>query len=271
MENLNVSKQILFGNSFLDDNLGLIKNGSLILIKEDEYSYHNLTLLKTFIAQNIDNTINILTKDFKQLKIPNLAIQKEITNDEIEKMVIAWRYDNLIIEKSIEKFDLRTTMDTENKKLKFNTTFNVNEFIKELSSLEKDTICIAISLLSPAWNNLEIDEPFLFEIKKICRQNNLVFLATCPTFLHKNINFDLYFDFVLSLNSHAFTNFFPNYDGILEIEKMYFLNNIKENKLQARKFGFNSNRGGLCIEKICLPPDDISQDEIKSCANSLNF
>lgn len=119
---------------------------------------------------------------------------------------------------------------------------------------DNSILCI-LSLYSPLWDVDDI-EKHLFDIKKQVKQNKCILLATIPTFLHKNVNFALFFDFVFDINSYAFTNYFPNYDGIFAIEKALEIAKIRENKLETNKFGFVSNRGGLSIQKICIPPEE---------------
>ncbi|KAM0679281.1 hypothetical protein BDAP_000148 [Binucleata daphniae] len=237
---------IRFGNAFLDCLYANIGPGSLILIKEDEYSYHHKTFVKTFIAQNINNEIIVISKDEKNLNIPDYKKNKTFSNIESDKMLIAWRYQNLEKQNENEMFDMGTKMNLKNKKY---------SFANEINTFKENSIVCVLSLFSPIWHCDKI-EGQLFDIKKRVKQSKCVFIATIPTFLHQNINFNLYFDFVFNLNSYAFTNYFPNYDGIFEIEKAVEIGKIRENRLETNKFGFLSNRGGLSIQKICIPPEE---------------
>lgn len=246
MDNRFFNRNVRFGNKFLENTYQSISLGSLILLKEDEYSYHHLTFLKTFIAQNINNKTVVISKDIEKLQIPDYKKTKPMTNEDLDKMIIAWRYQNMEKQEENHTFDMGTKMDLNDKKYSHRDNIGVFD--------EESIICV-LSLYSPLWSWSDMEKN-LFDIKKQVKQKNCVFIASVPTFLHKNINFNLYFDFVFNFNSYAFTGFFPNYDGIFEIEKALEIGKIKENRFETTKFGFVSNRGGISIEKICIPPEE---------------
>ncbi|KAM0688454.1 hypothetical protein COBT_000281 [Conglomerata obtusa] len=262
---------VMFGNCFLNNIFSKIAPGTLILLKEDEYSYHHQTFIKSFIAQNIDSRIRVFSKDISTLNIPDHAKQKNVSNEDIEQMLIAWRYSSIDIEKCEAKFDFSTKMNLNGYNYKLKTLFESKNFFKILKEQKDRTIVCVISFLSPVWNVQAGFDDFFFNIKKLCRQKNMIFIASIPTFLNIYDNHKLYFDIILRFNSYAFTNFFPNYNGIIEIEKKLEIEKLKENSHETNKFGFVSTRNGLQIEKICLPPDDVDIDANLGCNTSITF
>lgn len=120
---------VQFGNKFLDDLYPSIAYGSMILVREDEYSHHHLTFVKTFVAQNINSKITVLSKDEKKLSIPDHKKSKEMSSEDIDKMIIAWRYQNIEKQENEDKFDMGLKMDTKDKNHKF-VSKNVDDVCK---------------------------------------------------------------------------------------------------------------------------------------------
>lgn len=228
----------------------------MILYEEDEYSHSHITLAKTFIAKNMFQNPKVLSLDHKTISIPTLT--KNLHIPTCDSMKIAWRYQNLTLEKEENKFDFQNKILLgQQNHLQVIGPENVMEMIQ---ANDKNTLFVIFSLFSPIWDVKDI-ERYLYELKRVVKENNHILLVTVPTFMHKN-QFCLYFDVVIKFKSLVFDDSVKNYDGLLEIRKNYGVDFPRENNYDANLFGYREGRYGLLIESIDIPPEE---GEISGC------
>ncbi|KAF7684188.1 Elongator complex protein 4 [Astathelohania contejeani] len=239
----NKNDKIQIGIPFLDNILG-IKKGSMILIEEDKYSNYHTIIQKTFISSGLINneTVIAITKENCEIEIPDLKIRKETKR---EPMSIAWRYSKCESEHN-EIFDMSRKMDLRNKKYCLIDKLDLST----IRNSNPDRIAI-FSYLSPLWTENED----LWELKKMVRKSEAVCVVSIPRFLHDDLHhINTYFDVIINFNSYDF-QFYPNYNGILEIKKIITLNDMRVNTLNTMKYGFKLYKYGFKIESIELLED----------------
>ncbi|EOB12014.1 hypothetical protein NBO_591g0006 [Nosema bombycis CQ1] len=98
----------LTGIPLIDQILGDNERGSMILIREDEYSRIHNILLNTFVSEGVVNNeqdILIIGESDINMAIYELNRTDNVESD-IKKMFIAWRYSDLKLEQSSYKFSL---------------------------------------------------------------------------------------------------------------------------------------------------------------------
>lgn len=266
IENTPIHAQVRFQSDFLHSLLGCINQGTTVLLEEDSNTLHHITFIKTFIAQNIHHNILIVSKDHSELKIPDYNTSVHCEPD--EKLQIAFRYEHLKLHNNERRFDLSKEMSIKDKNLEFvKLDINDNSLLDIMERQKQNTIVILPSFLSPVWHVTNVCS-MIYDIKQIVKRNKLILIATIPTILHKE-NTHLYFDLVFKLHSHTFSNKLVNYyAGILEIKKIYNLQNLKGQIFDTLKFGYFSTKHGLEFENISLPPE---KDETTGCSVSTMF
>lgn len=245
--------------------------GTSILILEDENSYVHSTILKVFLSEGVNNEEKVMAvaKEEAGVDVYGTGASSEKSVD--GRMVIAWKYSSLSLRKPKFKFNLSrrrafegTLVSGENASL---------EGILSAAEKEHGLRIVMFSLLSPVWDHLEYNDSevieFLARLKRLVRLNNHVCMISVPGFLRSNINFNLYFDTVMSLDSHVFTNFCPNYNGILEFKKIVEYGGPRVNSLDGLKYGIKIKKENVCVEKIDVPPEDVVSTE--ACAASESF
>ncbi|KAK6089623.1 hypothetical protein P3W45_001389 [Vairimorpha bombi] len=250
---------------YLDNFLPSLDN-SLILIKEDEYSYIHEYLLNTFLSEGVHNKeSNILAVGKNKIEIydqvSNLNNKDSKINDQVSKMYIAWRYSSNSSSNSSSKYSLSNKLEYKNEVLK---EVSLDSLINKLKSTEGYRISI-YSLFSPSCTKIDIERS-LYELKKVVRKNKHICLVSVPTYLYEDINFNQYFDSVMSLDSNIFDNYLPNYKAVIHFEKINLYKRIRENENDTFKFGIKFSKDRLVIEKIDIPPEDIEVEK-KSCSS----
>lgn len=251
---------------YLDNFLPSLDN-SLILIKEDEYSYIHEYLLNTFLSEGVHNkesNILAVSKDKIEIydQVSNLNTQGGKLNDQGSKMYIAWRYSSISSSlNSSYKYSLSNKIEYKNDLIK---EVFVDNLIEKLRSTEGFRVSIC-SLFSPSCSKVNIERS-LYDLKKVVRENKHTCMVSVPTYLYEDINFNQYFDSVMSLDSNIFNNYLPNYKAVIYFEKIGLFKKIRENETDTFKFGIKFCKDRLVIEKIDIPPEDIDGEK-KGCSS----
>lgn len=237
---------------------GGMERGTSILLLEDENSQVHSTVLKVFLSEGVENKEDVVAvmKERGGVDIYETGISAE--GEGGDKMVIAWRYSNLSLRRPSFRFNLsrrrafvgRVASDEE----------ATLEGILEIVEKERELRIVVFSLLSPIWNMCGYEDPevarFLSQLKKFVRTNNHLCMVSVPGFFRNSMNFELYFDTVIALDSNMFTNFCPNYNGIVEFRKIWGHRGLRVNDLSSLKYGVKIRRGNIRVEKIDIPPED---------------
>ncbi|WUR03355.1 elongator complex protein 4 [Vairimorpha necatrix] len=251
------------GIPIFDTFINTLDNGIFILIKEDEYSYMHNFLLNIFMSEGVhENEKNLLTVNKDGLPEIYDRIDNLECTEQLSKMYIAWRYKDLRRKNEECEYSLTNYLEAKHERLlKKDTT--LSNIISKLKNTKNFRISL-YSLFSPSYDCENIEKN-LYEIRKFIRENNHICMVSIPTFFYPNINFNQFFDVVLSLDSNIFTGYLPNYKAILHFEKISLVNKIRENQIDTFKYGIKFSKNRIIIEKIDIPPEDIA--ESNGCMN----
>jgi elongator complex protein 4 len=121
---------------------------------------------------------------------------------------------------------------------------------------------------SPLWAGAGDDafHRFLYDIRRLVKKNEHVCLASAPAFFMPSIKFGLFFDVVMKLDAHLFTQFCPNYKAILELRKAAGYKSFRVNSTESMKYGIRLRRELIRIESIDIPPEDVKPSS--SCSSA---
>lgn len=248
------------GITVLDKFINTLEPGTIVLIKEDEYSFIHNYLLNIFLSEGVcENESRILAVSINGPVEIYQVDNEKVCDEQLSKMYIAWRYNNLRPDKSDCKFLLTDKLDYRHDLMAKND-ITVDNIIERLNSCSNYRVAL-FSLFSPSYKVNNIYQA-LYNIRKAVRLHGHVCMISIPTFFYDKVIFDQYFDIVMSLDSNFFTNLLPNYKAIIHFEKITFLNKIRENNTDTYKFGIKFYKNKLVIEKIDIPPVDIEQPSI---------
>lgn len=250
--------KIQTGIPLIDQVLGKLSPGSMILIKEDEFSYIHNILLNTFISEgrrSKEKNILVAAENKSNVNFYEVNTQNEVEND-LKKMFIAWRYSNLKLESPDYKFSLSS-------KIEYNEKLLTDTSVMETISRLKSHRISLFSLYAPSYQSESIEKD-LHRLRRIVRQNEHICMASIPTFLHPNIHFESFFDVVLRLDSNLLTGVLPNYRATIEFEKFASYGTLRCLDLESYKFGIKFKKDRLVIESIDIPPDE--REPIRDCS-----
>ncbi|KAF9763965.1 Elongator complex protein 4 [Nosema granulosis] len=253
-------KKMTTGIPLIDHILGEINPGTMIMIKEDEFSFIHNTLLNTFIsegARNNEKDLLVVSENESNIAVYEEKKNTEKNND-VKKMFIAWRYSSLNLEVPDFKFSLNRKIDYIGKKTIGISTENI---LNDIKNIKNHRIAI-YSLFSPFYS--DHIENVLFELRKSIRTNNHICMISIPTFLYENISFETFFDIVLKLNSNLMTGLLPNYRATIEFEKCASYKSLRCLDLESYIFGLKFKKDRLVVENIDIPPDE--EDPQRDCS-----
>ncbi len=252
--NIMPSNKISSGIISLDMLISL-EPGTITAIYEDENSFFHQTILQIFASQtlfsNLKSSVRILGKEKKILTY--FKKQKNLDNNEnMDKIIIAWRYSHLKRKSNVFDWDLslKSPIPPEN------LIYDFDELL-ELMKLNKDMIFIIFSIFSPLYEKLDITR-FLFIIKKYCKLNRHIVFLSIPRFLLSEKTLpQLFFDNIFSINVDLKILLEERmYPYILTIRKVSCFGKLHENNLNSYKYGVKVSSKKIIIEEIEIPPDD---------------
>ncbi|AFN82845.1 hypothetical protein EROM_040770 [Encephalitozoon romaleae SJ-2008] len=261
------------GISGLDAILGeCFTRGTSILLLEDENSRIHSTILKVFLSEGIYNQESTLAvvKEGGDVEVYDTGSSMEQENE--DRMVIAWRYSKLSLGRPAFKFNL-------SKKKRFDGILLSGkkatlESILDIAREERELRIAVFSLGSPAWRLSGYEEKkmmrFLFELRRLSRINNHIYMVSAPGFMMPDANFSLYFDTVAEFDSNIFSRFCPNYNGVLEFKKIGGYGCLRINSLESLKYGVKIRKESICVEKVAMPPEDVKPPG-NSCIQDKTF
>jgi hypothetical protein len=241
---------------------------TLTCICEDENSHIHNTLLQVFISQNKDKTF-VFSSESKNFVMFNQSLIKDSETEKLKNMSIAWRYQNLTCQRSLD-FNLNL-MDKIN--IEPDKCFsNFLEFV-DLIKTTKNSNFVIFSIFSPLFTeNLKLNkensiDSLLFEIKKYAKINNHFIYLSFPNFFFISKAFN-YFDNIFSVKSIlTLPHEKSNYNCLIEIIKSNTFGNLKINELESEKYGLILKSKNIIIEKIDIPPDETVQNN-DGCSKS---
>jgi elongator complex protein 4 len=230
--------------------------GTAALLLEDRDSQIHTVLLSVFLSERTS------------AEEKRVAVMREPSGVEIyeggeikeearaEKMVIAWRYAGLSPDQGRFRFDLSRKKAFDGIKLQGKDV--TCERILGLLERERGLRIAIFSLGSPLWGCIDDSalHGFLYNMRRLVKKNGHVCLVSAPAFLRPGIRFDPFFDVVMGIEAHLFTQFCPNYKAILEMKKMAGYRNFRINSMESMKYGIKVKKELIGVEKIDIPPED---------------
>lgn len=241
----------------LDAVIGGVPRGTSVLMLEDEYSQVHSTVLKVFLSEGVSNgeRAAAVVREGADVEVYEAGAQSEAVDG--SRMVIAWRYSNLLLKTSSFKFNLSRKRRFEGAVVSGNNA--TLEGILELARSERELRIVLFSFLSPLWRHEVSDGDavrFLSQLRRLVRANGHVCMVSVPGFLRPGINFSLFFDTVLGFESHLLSQFCANYNGIVELRKICEYGHPRVSSLDSLKYGMKIKKEGILFEKIDVPPED---------------
>ncbi|KAI5152374.1 elongator complex protein 4 [Enteropsectra breve] len=265
-------KSIKTGINELDSLINVFP-GSLNAIYEDENSFVHNTVLQIMLSEAIHNRkadVKVLAKEEKLLHYFDKAQVARTEPKEEERMIIAWRYKSLSVQKPAFEYDLAKKIP-----ISSDSVAKSLSCLMEMLKNTKNGTFVIFSLFSPLYaveesiaKNKDAQYSILHDLMKYAKLNGHVVFLSLPTFMI-DAKCDIFMDNVVAIESLiALPGESYYYNCILELRKIGSFGSLRVNNLESFRYGIKIKSKAFTIEKIDIPPEESQGNASLPCGNS---